>query len=420
MNYICSAKTMMENIRDITRQIDEWIKNAFVDDIELPLQILYKVFLVLLVFYILNLILNKIFSPLIKNLTQKSGNRFYEMAHNERVFSSLINCIAIGLTYLSIDYIFFAVHPKTHSVLDRIFFAALVLVVVTLFFRILNSFEKYYKLSFNYKGTAMVTVLQSIKLFAYFLAAVALIMILFNVHLNAILTTLGATTAIFVLVFRDTILGIISGFNVAASRTIKVGDWISIPKYNLEGDVQEINLLTTKIKNFDKTISTIPTYDLITTEVKNMQVLLDRNSRRINRSVYFNINSFKFMDDVMKEKWLNINLITEYLKLKINEIEQIKETIANSDNIINGVQLTNIGVFRIYIKKYLENHPFVDQKNILVVRQKDISAQGLPLEIYCFTTKGSFAEYENIQADIFDHILVTANYFDLEILQSKI
>ncbi len=410
----------MKEIRNITRQIDGWIRASFADNIELHLQIAYKVLLVLLVFLLLDFIFNKLFSPFIKKFTKRSDNRFYEIAHSERVFSSLINCLSIGITYLSIDYVFFEVHPQTHNLLDRIAFAALVIVAVNLFFRVLNSFEKYYRLSLNYKGTAMVTVLQSVKLFAYFLAAVALIMILFDVRLNTILTTLGATTAIFVLVFRDTILGIISGFNVAASRTIKVGDWISIPKYDLEGDVTEINLLTTKITNFDKTISTIPTYDLITTEVKNMQVLIDRNSRRIIRSIYFNINSFKFMDEEMKERWMKINLISEYLKLKENEINQQRLNMPNNEMLINGIQLTNIGVFRIYIKKYLENHPYIDQENVLVVRQRDISAKGLPLEIYCFTTLGRFAEFENIQADIFDHIMVAASHFDLEILQSKI
>lgn len=409
---------MLQNF-DFNRQIHIWVAQNFPPNTVLATQIGYKVVFVLLIFVLLNFILNWILSPIIKKIAEHSSNRIYKIGYDQKVQKSFIYFVSIGLTYLCINYFFYPYHPQSFGIINRVFFSALVVVFINLIFRILNTFERYYQLSKNYKGTAMVMLFQSIKVFGYLLTAIALTMVLFNVKWGSILTTLGATTAIFVLVFRDTILGIISGFNVAISRAIKVDDWVSIPKYNLEGTVTEINLLTTKISNFDKTVSTIPTYDLITTEVKNLQVLIDDNSRRIQRSIIFNVNSFKFLTEEMKEKLMDINLITDYLRDKSSEINEERKNIKHSENIINGHQLTNIGVFRVYIENYLKNLKTIDTRNTIVVRQKAITPQGLPLEVYCFTTTGDFEAFERIQSDIFDHIFVIANYFDLEILQSK-
>lgn len=408
---------MLQNL-DFNRIIHIWVEKTFPSNTVLATQIAYKVLFILAIFLLLDIVLSLILSPIVKKLAKNSSKRVYNIGYEKRVHKSFIHFIALGLTYLCIDYFFFPYHPQSYSIINRVFISAIIIVCINLFFRIVNTLERYYQLSLNYKGTAMVTLLQSIKVFGYFLAAIALIMILFNVKISSILATIGATTAIFVLVFRDTILGIISGFNVATSRTIKVGDWISIPKYNLEGNVTEINLLTSKIVNFDKTISTIPTYDLINTEVKNLQILIDGNSRRIQRSIFFDISSFKFMDETMKEEWQKINLIEEYIKQKSVEIAEKRKSIPHTDNIINGEQLTNIGVFRIYIENYLKSLDTIDNNNTLVVRQKPTSPQGLPLEIYCFTTSGGFVDFEKTQADIFDHILVAAGYFDLKVLQT--
>ncbi len=408
---------MLENL-DFNRNIHIWVANTFPPNTVLAIQIAYKVLFILAIFFVLDTLLSLMISPIVKKLAQNSSKRIYAIGYEKRVHKSFIHFIALGLTYLCIDYFFFPYHPQSYSIINRVFISAIIIVCINLFFRIVNTLERYYQLSLNYKGTAMVTLLQSIKVFGYFLAGIALIMILFNVEISSILATIGATTAIFVLVFRDTILGIISGFNVATSRTIKVGDWISIPKYNLEGNVTEINLLTSKIANFDKTISTIPTYDLINTEVKNLQILIDGNSRRIQRSIHFDISSFKFMDEELKEKWLQINLIHDYIQQKSEEINAKRKSITQPENIINGEQLTNIGVFRIYIENYLKSLDTIDNDNTIVVRQKPASPQGLPLEIYCFTTSGGFVDFEKTQADIFDHILVAAGYFDLKVLQT--
>lgn len=196
-----------------------------------------------------------------------------------------------------------------------------------------------------------------------------------------------------------------------------MGDWVAIPKYSIEGNIEDIDLLTTKIRNFDKTLSTIPTYDLLTTEIKNMQVMSETNTRRIKKSIVFNIKSFKFLDDEAFGKLLKINLIHDYLVDKKKEIDSQKGALENSEEIINGQQLTNIGTFRIYALNYLKNNPNIDQEGTIMVRQMEITPQGMPLEIYCFANDSNWVNFEQIQADIFDHLLVASKEFDLEIMQ---
>ena len=185
----------------------------------------------------------------------------------------------------------------------------------------------------------------------------------------------------------------------------------------MEGNILDINLLTTKIQNFDKTISTIPTYDLLTTEIKNIQVMSESNTRRIKRSIIFNINSFKFIDVEELEKLLKINLITDYLLEKKTEMTEARQNMPNAELVINGRQLTNIGVFREYVFNYLKKSPHIDQSGTLMVRQLENTPHGMPLEIYCFTNDSTWVTYEGIQADIFDHLLVASKEFDLEIIQ---
>ena len=220
-----------------------------------------------------------------------------------------------------------------------------------------------------------------------------------------------------VLVFRDTILGFVTGIHVATSRSLKVGDWIGIPKYNLEGNVMEISLLTTKIMNFDKTISTVPTYDLMTTEIRNYQVMTEGNLRRIKRSMIFNIKSFHFLTEEQLDRVEKVNLISDYIKTKRAEIEKEQSDYHNPENDLNRQQLTNIGVFRKYVETYLKHNPNIEQKEIILVRQLENTTQGLPLEIYCFTIYSNLADYERVQSDIFDHLLVAAQDFELEIMQ---
>ena len=224
-------------------------------------------------------------------------------------------------------------------------------------------------------------------------------------------------TAVILLIFRDSILGFVSGLQISTSKSIKIGDWISVSKYNVEGTVMEINLAVTKIEKFDKSVSTVPTYDLIASEVTNNSWMTASNTRRIKRSIVFNVKSFQFCDSGFLEKMKQIDLLTEYIEDKNKEIEAYNQKNKKKNNIINGRQLTNIGLFRIYALNYLKSREEISKEDTLVVRQLPVDSFGLPLEIYCFANETVFETFEQIQADIFDHLITASKDFNLEVSQ---
>ncbi|PKF73987.1 mechanosensitive ion channel family protein [Chryseobacterium sp. PMSZPI] len=311
--------------------------------------------------------------------------------------------------------------PKTTIFIIRCVNLGLVLILAGMLYRSLTAFRNYFSIKQDfYKIMALNAISETVKILGLFVFTVVGICVVFGIKGTTIVGSLGAITAVLVLVFRDTILGFVTGLHVATSKILKVGDWVSIPKYSLEGNITEISLLTTKITNFDKTVSTIPTYDLMTTEIKNLQIMSESNTRRIKKSIYFNINSFKFLTDEDIERLKDVNLISDYLEEKSIEIKKEKESLEHSDKIVNGRQLTNIGVFRYYAQRYIENDPDVDKKGTRMVRQLDITPQGLPLEIYCFANDSKWERFEQIQADIFDHLLVASKEFDLQVMQVSV
>jgi Small-conductance mechanosensitive channel len=311
--------------------------------------------------------------------------------------------------------------PQTNIFITRSINLGFVLIIAGMLYRGLTTFRNYFTIKQDfYKIMALNAISETVKILGIFIFSIVGICVIFGIKGTTIVGSLGAITAVLVLVFRDTILGFVTGIHVSTSKSMKVGDWISIPKYSIEGNISEISLLTTKILNFDKTVSTIPTYDLLTTEIKNLQVMSESNTRRIKKSIYFNINSFKFLTDEDIDRLKQINLISEYLDAKTSEIKKEKESLANCERAINGSQLTNIGVFRYYAQKYIENDPDVDKNGAIMVRQLDITPQGLPLEVYCFANDSKWENFEQIQADIFDHLLVASKEFDLQVMQISV
>lgn len=361
-------------------------------------------------------------------------NSVFRLFHNEEKFpilksvyqSKITNSVAHFAALIVVGSIQGSIFPenalpKTTVFIIRCVNLGLVLILAGMLYRSLSAFRNYFSIKQDfYKIMALNAISETVKILGLFVFTVVGICVVFGIKGTTIVGSLGAITAVLVLVFRDTILGFVTGLHVATSKNLKVGDWVGIPKYSIEGNITEINLLTTKITNFDKTVSTIPTYDLMTTEIKNMQVMSESNTRRIKKSIYFNINSFKFLTDEDVERLMEINLISDYLEERTSEIKKEKEGLEHKEIIVNGRQLTNIGVFRYYAQKYIENDPDVDENGTRMVRQLDITPQGLPLEVYCFANDSKWERFEQIQADIFDHLLVASKEFDLQVMQVSI
>lgn len=408
------TKDFLQNISD---HIHYAVRDTLPDNWVLLGQIVLKFLFLLALIYITDFILKFILNQIFRTFFNKDQYPIQKSIYQSRMTNSVAHLIALLFGSFALFSIFYR-HPKSFIFLERMVGLAIVLVVAGMLYRSLSAFRNYFVIQQDYyKIIALNAVSQSVKIFGIFVSSIVAISVIFGISGSAILGSLGAITAVLVLVFRDTILGFVTGIHVATSKNLKVGDWIGIPKYNLEGNIVDINLLTTKIQNFDKTISTIPTYDFLTTEIKNIQVMSESNTRRIKRSIIFNINSFEFLDAETLERLAKVNLIKDYLELKKSEMTEERKFIDNPELLINGRQLTNIGVFREYVFNYLKNNQHIDQEGTILVRQLENTPQGMPLEIYCFTNDSQWANYEEIQADIFDHLLVASKEFDLEVIQ---
>ena len=232
------------------------------------------------------------------------------------------------------------------------------------------------------------------------------------------LSGLGALTAVLLLVFKDSILGLVAGVQLNANRMVAVGDWIEMPKYGADGDVLEVTLNTVKVQNWDKTITTIPTYALVSDSFKNWQGMQASGGRRIKRAVHIDVNSVRFCTEEMLQRFAKIQYISDYIERKKEEIGRYNsEKRVDLTSLVNGRRMTNLGSFRAYVTSYLRNHPMVNQEMTFLVRQLSPQGQGLPIEIYVFCKDKVWANYEAIQADIFDHILAVVPEFDLKVFQ---
>lgn len=404
-------------LQRISDEIHFFCKDYFPDDFVLVGQIAMKFALLLFLIFFLIFILKTIINIVFKFFFDKEKYPVMKSIYKAKVTNSVANILGIALGHYALFSIFYR-HPKSFVFLERLIGFLVVLAVANMAFRFIKVLQNYYLIQQDYyKIIAINSISQTVRIFGMFIFSVIAVCVIFGISTTTVVGSLGAITAVIVLIFRDTILGFVTGIHVATSKNLKVGDWVAIPKYSIEGNIEGIDLLTTKIRNFDKTLSTIPTYDLLTTEIKNMQVMTETNTRRIKKSIVFNIKSFKFLDDQLFNDLLKINLIHDYLVEMKNEIDKEKATLPNADEIINGKQLTNIGTFRIYALNYLKNNPNIDQTGTVMVRQMEITPQGMPLEIYCFTNDSNWENFEQIQADIFDHLLVASKEFDLEIMQ---
>lgn len=235
----------------------------------------------------------------------------------------------------------------------------------------------------------------------------------------ALLSGLGVLASVLMLVFKDVILGFVAGIQLSTNRMLSIGDWLEMPSHKADGDVEEIGLTTVKVRNWDKTITTIPTYALISESFRNWRGMSESGGRRIKRSLFVDINSIRLCSEEMLDRFREIEHIATYLKKKEAEVETYNEAMGEKadKNRVNGRRLTNVGTFRAYIEAYLRHHPDINQEMTLLVRQLAQEGRGLPIEIYCFSANKNWAPYESIQADIFDHLLAVAREFDLELFQ---
>lgn len=387
-----------KNQNTIIDQLDRYISNHFPDEVVLITQIASKVLIILVIFLILDFLQRKVLLKIVLKIVPNTKNIWMNTFIEKNVFTSFFRLLPLGICYLLVPVIFYP-HPQSFHILDLAFSIFLITFIAKFLISVINSYAQVKNRDRSYVTVGLNTFLELLKMLIIVLSSFIIISIVFDLTSSNIFTFIGATMAVIILVFKDPILGFVAGINISNSKQLKSGDYISISKYNLEGSIVDINLITTKILNKDKTVSTIPTYDLISTEVRNYDPMKTSHTRRIKRSIVFNSQSIEFLGKKEFEELKNSSLLKEYF---------------TTITLDEGVSHTNMGIFRKYVQVYLKKNSRISQKDTILIRLLDPTIYGIPLEVYCFTNTSDLNEYEEVQAEVFEHIISISSFFGLK------
>ena len=306
--------------------------------------------------------------------------------------------------------------PTTISNLTLLLNVYGVIVSIWIFRSILQTLRAYLITLESFKDKPIDSYVQVFMLLIWIIGIIVIFSIISGKEIGYFLTAMGALSAVMLLIFKDTILGFVASIQIAANDLVRIGDWVTMEKYGADGDVIEINLSTIKIQNFDKTITTIPSYNLISDSFKNWRGMAESAGRRIKRSILISTPSIRFLESGELEKLRQIERISTYLSERTSEIDQDNQASKSDKSIaINGRNLTNLGVYRQYVENYLKTHPKISDQLTVMCRQLPTSQFGAtPLEVYAFSVEKDWVMYEHLTADIFDHLLSALRYFELE------
>lgn len=370
------------------------------------------------VVYILDRIFKTLFVKLITNISERTKNQFdnFLVRNNAAGLAAhlfILLFIVYALPFVLWDF------PHTYVYIEKGVDIIAVFVVVLLVQSVLRTFSDYLQTMRSFRDKPIHSYVQVFMIFAWLAAVVYIFTLLTNKSAWTFFSALGALSAVILLVFRDTILGFVASIQVTVNDMVRIGDWITMEKYNADGDVIEISLATVKVQNFDKTITTIPTYYLISDSFRNWRGMTRSEGRRIKRSILLKVSSIHYLTEEEINQLKEIELIREYLEQTSEKINSYNNEHHNNKKLLlNGKNMTNLGVFRIYIEKYLHQNPNINSDMIMMSRQLEATPQGIPLEIYAFSRSKEWLEYEKIVSDIFDHLFAAVPYFNLELFEA--
>lgn len=308
--------------------------------------------------------------------------------------------------------------PTSESYILKATDVYLILLMIWIFRSLVKTTKNYLGQTESFKDKPLESYAQIVIIFIWFIGAVFIFSELANQDIFKFLATLGAASAVLLLVFKDTILGFVTSIQVSVNDIVRIGDWITQEKYGADGNVTEINLTTVKVQNFDNTITTIPTYSLISESFKNWRGMQESPGRRIRRALLIKQNSVRFLSSDDLARFSKIQMVSQYINHRQKDIDKYNsEHDFNKELVVNGRNQTNLGLFRKYCDMYLNNHPAINKEMIIMTRHLAPTAQGIPLEIYAFSSDKRWINYEHIMADIFEHLIAAAPYFDLELFE---
>ena len=416
MMYIFTPLAWHEAYRNWLQQLDTfsgnvgWIYNASILIASIILAFLAFLLARILVAYIRKIIRSR-----------SQSTTFFVALINNKVLRIISFYAPLLVMRHSID-VLIPEDPGAILLLEKCYSIAHILLFFYLAYALLNTFSELYQSQQKNKTKPIKGFIQFAQILIFFFASILIISVLANIPVAKMLTGLGAASAILMLVFKDSITGLVAGVQISFNQMIRIGDWIEMPKYGVDGDVIDITLTSIKVQNWDKTISSVPTYNVVVSDsVKNWAGMSQFGARRIARSVNIDMQSVHICTPQMLERYKKIGLVAPYIEKTQQDIDAHNHThkIAPSLEVpLNGRQQTNLGIFRAYLFEYIKQKEDINSKATLLVRQLQPGATGIPLQVYCFTKTTEWAKYENIQSDIFDHLLAVIPYFDLKVFQS--
>jgi miniconductance mechanosensitive channel len=365
-----------------------------------------------------NWVAQRVISKLVRRVVLHSAARWDDVFLRCGVFTRLSH-LAPALVLTGFKSRFFArqeVWLEVMRVVVNVYFVVIALMVMA---ALLDAIVELYDTSSASGRVPLKGFMQGAQLVLFLAGGILILSLVLGRSPRYFLSGLGALTAVLLLIFRDALLGLVAGVQISVSRMVQVGDWIELPKYGADGDVIEVGLTTTKVKNWDNTITTIPTHALTSEPLENWRGMQESGGRRIKRAIYLDIASFRFVDDALMSQLLTFDLLRPYLEQERRELEDERRRDGHDTNApFDTRRLSNIGCFRAYVTAYLRAHPQLRHDMDFIVRQRQPSDKGLPLELYVFSRDTRLAAYETIHSDIFDHLLTVVPEFELRVFQS--
>jgi len=371
----------------------------------------------LLVVFIIDFVIMKLIRGFFTKFATNSKTNFDDLLISNNVPRNIAHIIPL---LIALEFIrdVFTDFPAFENVVEKGLQVFAIILTLWIVRSILHTLKDFLKTLPRLKDKPIDSYIQVFMIFAWLAGFMSAIAILTGIPFLKFATGLGAISAVIILVFKDTIMGFVASIQVSINDMVRIGDWITFEKYGADGDVIEINLATVKVQNFDKTITTIPTYALISDSFKNWRGMTSSGGRRIKRALNIKQEGVKYLTDDEVNKLKEIQLISSYLETKQGDIQSYNSSNSiNKDLLLNGRNLTNLGVFRKYIDIYLNNHSAINKDMMIMARQLAPTTQGIPLEIYAFSSDKRWENYEYIMSDIFDHLIAALPYFNLEIFE---
>lgn len=355
-----------------------------------------------------------------KRLARRTRNQWDDLIVERKIINKLMHMIPAVLIYALLPLAFpHEEEPKILLALQRFCLVYIIAVSLRFINAALNLLHEIYSRKEAFRDKPLKGFIQIIQVTAFFVGMILIVSILINKSPVSLLAGLGASAAILMLVFKDTILGFVAGIQLSANDMLRAGDWITMSKYGADGTVIEVTLNAVKVRNFDNTITTIPPYALVSDAFQNWRGMSESAGRRVKRSIEIDMNSVKFCTPEMLAKFRRISLLTDYIDAKEEELRQYNEAHHIDGSVwVNGRRQTNLGVFRAYLERYLASLPAVNKEMTCMVRHLQPTPTGIPLELYFFSSVKDWVPYEGIQADVFDHLLAVVPEFGLSVFQS--